>query len=133
MTFSDRPARGLARRFPAACRRVRAGMLGAGLAAICVLDAGGAGAEPFDDVEAGGSCGGSFSMGRCAPGLFCESRLPGCQAFDWAGKCVAVPAECPATEEPVCGCDHQTYRNDCERQRAKAQSAHSGPCTPPGR
>lgn len=103
-----------------------------GLVVMCLL-ATTAGALPFKEVGAGGSCGGGFRMGRCGPGLFCESRLPGCHAYDWAGKCVAIPPACPQLDEPVCGCDQQTYRNDCERQRARAQIAHKGACAPPGR
>jgi hypothetical protein len=102
------------------------------LAVMCLL-AGTAEALPFKEVEAGGSCGGGFRLRRCGPGLFCESGLPGCHAYDWAGKCVMIPSACPESAAPVCGCDQQTYRNDCERQRARAQIAHKGPCSSDGR
>jgi hypothetical protein len=47
------------------------------------------------------------------------------------GVCVRVPHVCPRITGPkieVCGCNDQTYINDCERQKAMVSLAHKGKC-----
>jgi hypothetical protein len=47
------------------------------------------------------------------------------------GTCIVKPVICDLSYVPVCGCDHKTYGNDCERQAAGAQLDHTGECPPP--
>ncbi len=73
------------------------------------------------------SCGGC-AAGVCSPGSFCESPPGLCESVPEVGLCVEIPEVCPEVFEPVCGCDGETYGNDCERRRAGIGMLHPGPC-----
>lgn len=64
----------------------------------------------------------------CAEGDFCEPPAGTCQIADLPGRCQAIPDACPTIFDPVCGCDGQTYGNDCERRMAQAALDHPGAC-----
>ncbi len=78
--------------------------------------------------EAGDVC---KSPSECGPGLFCHSRwrnqCPGTSSH--AGVCARRPPFCPQNCEPLCGCDGQTYCNECLAHRAGTAVAHAGACT----
>ena len=84
----------------------------------------------------GGAAGGGGSAGcssappvPCPSTQICDLDTPNrCAAGFEPGHCIALPTICPTVVVPVCGCDNQTYNNDCERQRARAQLAHTGMC-----
>jgi hypothetical protein len=68
-------------------------------------------------AKVGQRCGGV--AGNCDQGLWCDV-LPGkCGVADATGKCIKVPQPQICTQvkvaRPVCGCDGNTYRNNCER------------------
>jgi hypothetical protein len=67
----------------------------------------------------------------CPAGEYCELPPAMCNTSDLEGRCVAVGDACIALYDPVCGCDGNTYGNDCERLRARAQHAHRGACKDP--
>ncbi|MBI4585546.1 MAG: hypothetical protein HY717_16145 [Planctomycetes bacterium] len=82
--------------------------------------------ESFDPcVDA--PCGG-FVFRPCDDLEVCDPIPGACGGADLPGECVSLPADCPQIYEPVCGCDGQTYSNDCERLKAGVQKNHDGPC-----
>ena len=80
-------------------------------------------------VGVGKTCGG-FPGLQCDAGLFCEQKPGQCKIADMSGVCVKVPAACPKHHIvlPVCGCNHMTYGNDCERKQVMTSLAHKGKC-----
>jgi hypothetical protein len=78
----------------------------------------------------GKTCGGFFGQ-WCDPGLFCQFKPGTCGRFDLTGTCTRMPRFCPQITGPklvVCGCNGQTYFNDCARQQAGVSLAHKGKC-----
>src|SRR5262249_19276454 len=66
------------------------------------------------------------SDGDCQADEFCEGRPGACDKT--GGACTARPAVCFDLVEPVCGCDGQTYPNDCARRAAGVCKQANGPC-----
>jgi hypothetical protein len=65
---------------------------------------------------------------RCAPGQWCD-RDPGqCGTAEGRGTCVRVRQLCFQLYRPVCGCNGNTYSNDCHRIRARVAKKHDGKC-----
>ena len=85
-----------------------------------------------DLADPGASCGG-FAGTPCSSGLYCEYPLGSfCGGNDSLGTCVHRPKDCVGAngKQPVCGCDGQTYADDCHRQLAGTSVAHEGACQP---
>lgn len=71
-------------------------------------------------------CGGKMGI-PCAVGEVCDPA--GCGA-DIQGICKAVKNPCPKTtpDAQQCGCNGQTYSNECERLLNNVAKASDGPC-----
>jgi Kazal-type serine protease inhibitor domain len=94
------------------------------------LDDAPAGDAPID-LGAGGDLASTACPPACAAGFFCE--LAFACGIEAAGACRAIPASCAGanSKQPVCGCDGQTYPNDCLRQQAGVSLLAAGACPPP--
>jgi hypothetical protein len=81
------------------------------------------------DGPDGGKCvlvdGACESDDQCADGEFCEREDGLCNA---TGECSAIPQACYQIFAPVCGCDGETYSNDCHANGAGTSVAHEGEC-----
>jgi hypothetical protein len=91
---------------------------------IASLAGGGATAAGLGQV-----CGGRLGIG-CDRGLFCDFQPGTCGSFLAEGTCVRVPRFCQRrlTFRPVCGCNGNTYPNDCQRRQAIVSKQHDGRC-----
>jgi len=68
-----------------------------------------------------------FSIGPALLfGQFCQKATGDC---DGTGTCQATPQLCLDVWIPVCGCNGQTYSNDCYAHRAGVNVAYEGACS----
>jgi len=87
----------------------------------------GAGCVPDSQCKQGDFCGGIAGF-PCPNGQWCDPEPATCGIFDGGGYCADVPQFCTDDWTPVCGCDGQTYSNDCQRQLAQVGFAYNGEC-----
>jgi hypothetical protein len=79
-------------------------------------------AESAEELRLGKLCGGPRDR-ECGPRRYCERR--GCD--DW-GVCKRRPDVCADIYAPVCGCDGNTYGNECYAESAGVSVAAQGAC-----
>ena len=72
-------------------------------------------------------CGGLAGF-ACDDGEFCQFPAGTCGAADETGVCKDIPGFCTEEFAPVCGCDDQTYGNQCDADRAGVSIVHDGVC-----
>jgi len=68
-----------------------------------------------------------FNMLECGLGNFCKGTSFGvCNGT--VGICTGIPLFCSATYAPVCGCNGQTYSNECRAHAEMQNIAYTGEC-----
>ena len=70
---------------------------------------------------------GCIDNGQCGPTSYCRKAPGDC---DGQGICAAKGDVCIDLWAPVCGCDGNTYSNDCYAGRAGVSVAYGGECQP---
>jgi hypothetical protein len=78
-------------------------------------------------ARVGQKCGGFAGM-TCGAHEFCQLKTGVCFTPDMQGKCATRPDVCNKIFRPVCGCNGQTFGNDCERMMAGQSKRHNGKC-----
>jgi hypothetical protein len=73
------------------------------------------------------NCGG-FAGLTCDAGEYCDYANNTCGAADQMGTCKTTPDACIEIYKPVCGCDNQTYSNECHAAGAGVDVAYEGQC-----
>lgn len=81
--------------------------------------------DRVEDLENQGRC---LANSDCTTDDFCKKLKGDCEGY---GSCEPRPEICILVYIPVCGCDGQTYSNECAAAANGVNIAHDGVCQPP--
>ena len=98
------------------------------------VDTNGDGCDDSCELAPDVSCGGLPQPGvpsGCENSQICDLPANTCDIADLPGTCVERPDACAEIYQPVCGCDDQTYANDCVRLQAGAPLQFARACDEP--
>ena len=87
-------------------------------------------ASALGAAKLGETCDGIAAI-QCEAPLWCQHEAGQCNVADASGVCVEQTEACTTKDldsGPVCGCDKQTYSNDCIRRAKMVQVDHPGAC-----
>lgn len=86
-------------------------------------------APSADAGKEGDECSG-FGLAPCGDGLACMfTEEAQCGLADAPGKCLKTgPFVCPEVILPICGCDGNTYKNECVAAEKGVSVAAQGKC-----
>lgn len=88
---------------------------------------------PVSEAPSGQSCGGMVARREgpdCGEGEYCHRTIAAqCGAADAPGVCRTPPEMCTMDYTPVCGCDGQTYSNECVANSKGVSAAYAGECS----
>ncbi len=79
--------------------------------------------EPSSDAFCGGIAG-----VQCDDGFYCLFEVGSCGSGDQSGVCAEIFEVCIENFQPVCGCDGQTYSNECFAGAAGVSVEREGAC-----
>lgn len=79
----------------------------------------------------GQACGGPTDA-ACLENEYCQHAQGDCDSGETPGECRGRPEVCAEIAAPVCGCDGQTYGNECEAQAAGVNIRSTGACADDG-
>ncbi|ACY14611.1 hypothetical protein [Haliangium ochraceum] len=87
-------------------------------------------ADADNDTDAGPTVCGGLEGVKCADGFYCDYPNNDCGANDVTGMCERVPTDCtPEIEGPLCGCDGESYADDCDAAKAGTDVNPDSFCT----
>lgn len=100
-----------------------------GNASPCCVDAGGVplGSNSTCEDACLQVCGGIAGIPCENANEFCKLGVGQC-CCDFQGICTPRPNGCPDNWDPVCGCDGNTYGNECEADAVGVSIDHVGEC-----